>query len=291
MCNTTRQCNRPGTCRWAWCCMICRWEARRALRCGLPTSGFSRERRSRCSAVRAPDCCARCSTPLCRWSNRMNRSRGLPDPGQAGQSCSRILPCASGGCLFHTGQLPLAGGTSAREAARNDAATDRGASQRCAGQAAARPAAAGAVQSADAAVAAVRRRGVVCLSGRASEQANRILRREVAIRIRLPALDDGTPSPVAVPSGCRTLLAAGRLVPEKGFRTLLEAFALLDDPAARLVIVGAGPEEQALRHRCARAWIVGARLAAGFRAGYQAVAGSGPARSCCRRTSRDFPRC
>ena len=36
------------------------------------------------------------------------------------------------------------------------------------------------------------------------------------------------------------VLAAGRLVPQKGFETLLAAFARLDDPALHLVILGQG---------------------------------------------------
>jgi glycosyltransferase involved in cell wall biosynthesis len=44
------------------------------------------------------------------------------------------------------------------------------------------------------------------------------------------------------------VLAAGRLVPEKGFARLIDAFAKLPEGTARLVIVGDGPEADAL-HR------------------------------------------
>ncbi|HTQ35621.1 MAG TPA: glycosyltransferase [Steroidobacteraceae bacterium] len=99
--------------------------------------------------------------------------------------------------------------------------------------------------------------GIVCMSRRARDQANRILRRDVAIRIPLPALDTDCPAPMPVPSGCRTLLAAGRLVPEKGFHNLIAAFAQLNNPEARLVIVGSGPEEARLRRQISRLGLTG----------------------------------
>jgi glycosyltransferase involved in cell wall biosynthesis len=42
------------------------------------------------------------------------------------------------------------------------------------------------------------------------------------------------------------LLAVGRIVPEKGFITLVRAFARIDRPGARLVILGKGPDEAKL---------------------------------------------
>lgn len=42
------------------------------------------------------------------------------------------------------------------------------------------------------------------------------------------------------------ILSAGRFVPEKDFPTLIEAFALLDRPSARLVILGKGPEQHTI---------------------------------------------
>jgi len=85
--------------------------------------------------------------------------------------------------------------------------------------------------------------GVVCMSHLARDQAGRILRRDVAVRIPLPALDEDCAAPVAVSEQCRTLVAAGRLVPEKGFADLITAFSQLRDPQARLVILGSGPLE------------------------------------------------
>ncbi len=51
---------------------------------------------------------------------------------------------------------------------------------------------------------------------------------------------------------CRTarvIVAAGRLVREKGFSTLIEAFARVADPDARLMIIGKGPDEPRLRRQ------------------------------------------
>jgi len=63
--------------------------------------------------------------------------------------------------------------------------------------------------------------------------------------IPLPALDDDEPAPVAAHGD--TIIAAGRLVPEKGFHHLVDAFERLGDKSLRLRVVGAGPEEKRLR--------------------------------------------
>ncbi|HXC60895.1 MAG TPA: glycosyltransferase, partial [Steroidobacteraceae bacterium] len=68
----------------------------------------------------------------------------------------------------------------------------------------------------------------------------------------LPALEDEVSSPSTVATGCRTLIAAGRLVPEKGFDVLIDAFARLQDASARLIIIGSGPEELRLRQQVQR---------------------------------------
>ncbi len=78
-------------------------------------------------------------------------------------------------------------------------------------------------------------------------RANDMMGRPIATTIPLPALDDDAP-PIGPATG-RTILAAGRLIHQKGFDLLIEAFARLGDPGARLVIVGSGPEEQSLRRQ------------------------------------------
>ena len=50
----------------------------------------------------------------------------------------------------------------------------------------------------------------------------------------------------------QTLLAVGRFVPEKSFMTLIRAFARIDRPSAKLIILGKGPEEARLRAEIAR---------------------------------------
>ncbi|MEJ0099499.1 MAG: glycosyltransferase [Pseudomonadota bacterium] len=106
--------------------------------------------------------------------------------------------------------------------------------------------------------------GAICMSERAREQANHILRRNVAIRIPLPALDEDTPPPVAVQPDCRIVVAAGRLVREKGFSTLIEAFACVGDPDARLMIIGKGPDEARLRRQIFELGMMGRISLPGF---------------------------
>ena len=94
---------------------------------------------------------------------------------------------------------------------------------------------------------------VATLSDGARRQSDRILRRPVATTIALPALGDAVAPPVPVPDdGTPIVMAAGRLVPEKGFARLIAAFAAVPRRDARLVIVGDGPQAQALRDLAAR---------------------------------------
>lgn len=79
----------------------------------------------------------------------------------------------------------------------------------------------------------------ISLSDSMTEDANRALGRRITQRIALPALDDDDQAFMPPPEG-KIILAAGRLVREKGFDVALRAFALLDDPEAKLVIVGEG---------------------------------------------------
>lgn len=91
---------------------------------------------------------------------------------------------------------------------------------------------------------------VVALSDVARDQADRILRRPVTTTIALPALSDDAAPPMPIPETPPPMvLAAGRLVPEKGFARLIDAFARLPVGAAQLVIVGDGPEAEALRRQ------------------------------------------
>ena len=87
---------------------------------------------------------------------------------------------------------------------------------------------------------------VVTLAGTAKHQASRILRHDRVAHIPLPALEAAAPTPQPIPDGPPVILGAGRLVPEKGFATLIAAFAQIADKQARLVIAGDGPERQNL---------------------------------------------
>ena len=80
--------------------------------------------------------------------------------------------------------------------------------------------------------------------------------------IPLPALDDAAPQPS--PATGRTILAAGRLIRQKGFDLLIAAFVALDDPAARLVILGTGPEEAALGRQIDQAGAADRIVLAGY---------------------------
>lgn len=86
--------------------------------------------------------------------------------------------------------------------------------------------------------------GLVTLSDSAKGQATGIVPGPIVRTIASPALDDDLPPPSLAVG--RTVIGAGRLVPEKGFATLIEAVARIDDPTVTLVIVGDGPEAERL---------------------------------------------
>lgn len=81
----------------------------------------------------------------------------------------------------------------------------------------------------------------ISLSDPMTHDADRVLRRRITQRLNLPALDDIEPPPVPAPDHEQMILCAGRLTGVKGFDVALKAFAALDEPNARLVIVGEGP--------------------------------------------------
>ncbi|RKR06952.1 glycosyltransferase involved in cell wall biosynthesis [Kushneria sinocarnis] len=63
----------------------------------------------------------------------------------------------------------------------------------------------------------------------------------------LKMVDEPSPHPWLEDGGTPVIVAAGRLVPQKGFATLLQAFArVLQQQPARLLILGEGPERDAL---------------------------------------------
>lgn len=86
----------------------------------------------------------------------------------------------------------------------------------------------------------------IALSPATVPQADRVLGRRITQSIPLPALDDATQDLPRTRAEGRTILAAGRLVPEKGFDVAIKAFALLGDPDSCLVILGEGPQRAEL---------------------------------------------
>lgn len=92
---------------------------------------------------------------------------------------------------------------------------------------------------------------IVTLSDETAIIARRILPQSTVTTICLPALEDVTAPTIEVPVGPPLLVAAGRLVEQKDFPTLIDAFAILNHPTARLVIIGSGPQEAAIRARIA----------------------------------------
>ncbi len=84
----------------------------------------------------------------------------------------------------------------------------------------------------------------VSLSASMTADMDRVLGRKITQCIRLPAAEDEA-APLTRAAG-RMIVAAGRLVPEKGFDVALRAFARLKDPSATLAIIGEGPERKRL---------------------------------------------
>ncbi|WP_448701372.1 glycosyltransferase family 4 protein [Mucilaginibacter sp. AW1-3] len=63
--------------------------------------------------------------------------------------------------------------------------------------------------------------------------------------------DPGFKHKLNIPDECKVLLFVGRLIKEKGIFEVIEAFAKTNNKTqARLIVVGWGPEEENIKHRC-----------------------------------------
>lgn len=82
----------------------------------------------------------------------------------------------------------------------------------------------------------------VSLSSSMTRDADKVLGRKITRCLPLPALEDQASAPRPCPKAGKLIVAAGRLVAEKGFDVALRAFARLNDPKARLAILGEGPD-------------------------------------------------
>ncbi len=82
----------------------------------------------------------------------------------------------------------------------------------------------------------------IALSPSTVPHADKVLGRKITQYIRLPVLDDAPP-PRAPTRACgNVIVAAGRLVKEKGFDVAIRALARMQDRTARLVFLGDGPQ-------------------------------------------------
>ncbi len=104
----------------------------------------------------------------------------------------------------------------------------------------------------------------IALSPTVVAHADRVIGRQVTQYIRLPVLDD-----VAAPHGLtrasgNLIVAAGRLVKEKGFDVALHAFARLADKTAHLVFLGDGPLAPRLAGLAADLGVAGRVTFAGY---------------------------
>lgn len=92
----------------------------------------------------------------------------------------------------------------------------------------------------------------LAVSGALAEWGRDLSARPVHV-LPMPLVFDRLPSPSLVPED-GIVLAVGRLVPEKGFDVLIDAMArLAPEQRSELVIVGVGPDRQALSERAAKA--------------------------------------
>jgi glycosyltransferase involved in cell wall biosynthesis len=105
---------------------------------------------------------------------------------------------------------------------------------------------------------------LVALSPEPARHAKAVFRGAAVRSIPLPALEDDEEAASAAEG--RLALCIGRLVPEKGFDLAITAFARLDDPAARLAIVGEGPERERLERLASDLGVAGRVTFAGYAA-------------------------
>lgn len=89
--------------------------------------------------------------------------------------------------------------------------------------------------------------GAISLEDTMTAQADAILGNRITQRINTPALNHTPPPALPLDPTNRTIIAAGRMAAVKGFDNAIAAFALLNDPQARLVILGDGPLKETLR--------------------------------------------
>jgi glycosyltransferase involved in cell wall biosynthesis len=92
----------------------------------------------------------------------------------------------------------------------------------------------------------------VALADETARHADAILSRRITTTLPLPALEDELACPRPLPLGSQTILAAGRLAPQKDFDLALRAFSRIPQPTARLVILGEGPLRADLQQTAAR---------------------------------------
>jgi glycosyltransferase involved in cell wall biosynthesis len=92
----------------------------------------------------------------------------------------------------------------------------------------------------------------ISLEDTMTAQADSILRNRITRRIRTPALQCAPSPSLPLDPANRTIIAAGRMAAVQGFETAIAAFALLNDPTARLIILGDGPLRNKLQQQAER---------------------------------------
>ena len=97
----------------------------------------------------------------------------------------------------------------------------------------------------------------IALSPKTVDHADKILGRRITIDLPLPVLDQPQTHHELAPAAGKTILAAGRLVREKGFDCAIRALALMQDRTAKLVILGEGPLRRELEDLAQRLGVAG----------------------------------